>query len=83
MLDASKGFDKVNYCKLLKRDILPIVLRLLLYMYISQTLRVKWGHTVSNCITVKNGIKQGGVLFPLLFAIYTDTLLKRLEMLGV
>ena len=48
MLDASKAFDRVNYCKLyrelLKRDISPIVLRLLLYMYTSQTLRVKWGH---------------------------------------
>ena len=42
MLDASKAFDRVNYCKLfvelLKRDISPIVLRLLLYMYTSQTL---------------------------------------------
>ena len=54
MLDVSKAFDIVNYCKLfrelLKRDISPIVLRLLLYMYTSQTLRVKWGDTVSNCL---------------------------------
>ena len=83
MLDDSKAFDIVNYCKLfrelLKCDILPIVLRLVLYMYTSQTLRVKWGHTVSNCFTVRNGVKQGGVLSPLLFAIYNDSLLKRLE----
>ena len=87
MLDASKAFDRVNYCKLfgelLKRDISPIVLRLLLYMYTSQTLRVKWGHTVSNYFTVRSGVKQGGVLSPLLFAIYTDSLLKRLEESGV
>ena len=87
MLDASKAFDRVNYCKLfgelLKRDISPIVLRLLLYMYTSQTLRVKWGHTVSNYFTVRNGVKQGGVLSPLLFAIYTDSILKRLEESGV
>ena len=87
MLDASKAFDRVNYCKLfgelLKRDISPIVLRLLLYMYTSQTLRVKWGHTVSNYFTVRNGVKQGVVLSPLLFAIYTDSLLKRLEESGV
>ena len=82
MLDASKAFDRVNYCKLfrelLKCDISPIVLRLLLYMYTSQTLRVKWVHTVSNCFTVRNGVKQGGVLSPLLFPIYTYSLLKRL-----
>ena len=87
MLDVSKAFDKVNYCKLfrelLKRDISPIVLRLLLFMYTSQTLRVKWGHAVSNCFTVSNGVKQGGVLSPLLFDIYTDILLKRLEETGV
>ena len=87
MLDTSKAFDMVNYCKLfgelLKRDISLIVLRLLLYMYTSQTLRVKWGHTVSNYFTVRNGVKQGGVLSPLLFAIYTDSVLKRLEESGV
>ena len=54
-------------------------MRLLLYMYTSQTLRVKWGHTVSNYFAVRNGVKQGGVLSPLLFAIYTDSLLKRIE----
>ena len=78
---------RVNYGKLfgelLKRVISPIVLRLLLYMYTSQTLRVKWGHTVSNYLTVRNEVKQGGALSPLLFAIYTDSILKRLEESGV
>ena len=80
MLDASKAFDKVNYCKLfnvlLKRDISPIVLILLLYIN-------KWGHAVSNCFTVRNGVKHGGVLSSLLFAIYTDIQLKKLEVEGV
>ena len=52
-------------------------------MYTSQTLRIKWGHAVSNCFTARNGVKQGSVLSPLLFAIYTDSLLKRLEESGV
>ena len=46
-LDASKSFDRVNYCKLfaelLKRNICPLLLRLLLFMYTRQSLRVKWG----------------------------------------
>ena len=46
-------------------------------------MRVKWGHTVSNYFTVRNGVKQGDVLSPLLFAIYTDSLLIRLEKSGV
>ena len=32
---------------------------------------------------MRNGVKKGGVLSPLLFAIYTDSLLKRLEESGV
>ena len=68
MLDASKAFDRVNYCKLfgelLKRDISPIVLRLLLYMYTSQTLRVKWGHTVSNYFYCEKRSKTGRRIIP-------------------
>ena len=37
LLDASKAFDRVNYCKLfdilIKHQMSPIVLRLLTYMY--------------------------------------------------
>ena len=51
MFDASKGFDPVNYCKifreLLKREMSPFVLRLLLFVYTNQTLRVNWGSVMS------------------------------------
>lgn len=87
MLDASKAFDRVNYCRLFKellnRNMSPLVLRMLLYMYTNQSLRVKWGMSLSSCFTVKNGVKQGGVLSPTLFAVYTDGLLKRLSDTGV
>ena len=73
MLDASKAFDRVNYCKLfrelLKREMSPLVSRLLLFMYTNQTLRVKWGSVMSESFTVMNGVKQGGVLSPVLFAV--------------
>ena len=45
LLDASKAFDRVNYYKLfnklLKRNHPSVLLRLLLYMYTTQSLRVK------------------------------------------
>ena len=43
MSDASKAFDRVKYCELfaalLERDISPIVLRLLLFIYTNQSIR--------------------------------------------
>ena len=45
----------------------------------TQSLRVKWSDTTSPQFTVMNGVKQGEVLSPILFAIYTDGLLKHLE----
>ena len=87
MLDASKAFDRVNYCKLfrelLKREMSTLVLRLLLFMYTNQTLRVKWGSVMSESFTVMNGVKQGGVLSPVFFAVYTDGLLLRFQESGI
>ena len=45
-LDASRAFDKVEYCKLFQllidRNMSTVFLRLVLYMYTHQKLRVKW-----------------------------------------
>ena len=61
----------------------PLVLRLLLFMYTNQTLRVKWGSVMSESFTVMNGVKQGDVLSPVLFAVYTDGLILRLQESGI
>ena len=71
VLDATKAFDRVNYCKLfkilLKRNVNPLICRLLLFMYINQNLRVRWGNNYSDSFTVSNGVKQGGVISPIFF----------------
>ncbi len=45
-LDASKAFDRVQYCKLfnelVNHSISPLVLRLLSNMYTKQKLQVRW-----------------------------------------
>ncbi len=85
--DASKAFDRVQYCKLfnelVNRNISPLVLRLLLNMYTKQQLQVRWGNAMSQQFTVCNGVKQGGVLSPILFAVYIDGLLGRLKESGI
>ena len=80
VLDATKAFDRINYCKLfrilLERNINPLICRLLLNMYTNQKLRVKWANELSVEFSVTNGVKQGGVISPLLFCVYMDGLIK-------
>ena len=83
LLDASQAFDRVDYVKLfqlfLKRGMCPIITRFLLNIYTNQTLNVRWGNIYSSTLEISNGIKQGGVLSPILFNLYTDELLERLK----
>ena len=78
LLDASQGFDRVQYATLFKllcnRGLCPVVTRLLLNLYTHQVMCVNWINTLSEPFTIKNGVKQGGVLSPTLFAIYVDGL---------
>ncbi len=47
LLDATKAFYQVKYCKLFRelsnRHMSPLVIRLLMYMYTNLRLRVRWG----------------------------------------
>eukprot|EP00920_Eleutheroschizon_duboscqi_P024080 GHVT01059809.1.p1 GENE.GHVT01059809.1~~GHVT01059809.1.p1 ORF type:complete len:557 (-),score=-38.71 GHVT01059809.1:104-1774(-) len=86
-LDASKAFDKVHYIKLfkllLKKGMCPVMVRFLLNSYTNQSMSVKWKNEKSKEFNICNGVKQGGVLSPILFSIYFDELLYRLEESGV
>ncbi|CAL4123305.1 unnamed protein product, partial [Meganyctiphanes norvegica] len=87
LLDASKAFDRVNYIKLfnklLDRGMCPLTVRLLLNMYTTQKLQVKWNSNISPKFDVTNGVRQGGVLSPLLFSVYIDELLEKLKRNGI
>ncbi len=60
-----------------------LVTRVLLYMYSNQNCHAQWGDTMSNQFGVLNGVKQGGVLSPLLFAVYINGMIQRLKESGV
>ena len=86
-LDASKAFDRVNFVKLFKKlldkGMSPITVRLLLNMYLSQKIQVKWNGQLSEPFSVSNGVRQGGILSPLFFSIYMDDLLLELKESGI
>ena len=87
LLDASRAFDRVNYVRLfsllVKRGLCALTASLLLKSYVLQSMRVRWCNSVSDSFACNNGVKQGGVLSPLLFSVYMDELLERLSRSGV
>lgn len=86
MLDASKAFDRLRYDKLftmlVERGLPPVIIRLLLDLYTNQMSRARWGDSHSGYFNVQNGIRQGGILSPILYSIYQDELIRRLEVSG-
>jgi len=62
LLDASKVFDCVNYCKLFSKlmscSIPPAYLRQLLNMYTNSVARVSWNGVFSQSFKVENGVRQ-------------------------
>ncbi len=87
MLDASKPFNRLRYDKLfellIKQDFPPIVIRALLDMYTRQEARTGWNNNYSEYCGVQNGIRQGGIISPLLYTVYADKLIHRLELEGI
>ena len=83
LLDASQAFDCVNYVvlfrELLSRGLCPLATRVLLYLHLLQRVKVRWGSELSEEFYVSNGVKQGGILSPILFTINSDLILKEIS----
>jgi len=87
LIDASKAFDRLRHDKLfnilIERRVPPIIVRFLIDNYQKQKMQVRWGSIVSRSFGVQNGVKQGGILSPILFNVYMDILLERLKNNGI
>ena len=83
LLDASKAYHRIEYSTIFNilrsRNMCPVTLRLIMNMYISQKMQVKFSNVLSGQVTVRNGVKQGGVLSPILFTVYLDSLIENLK----
>jgi hypothetical protein len=82
-MDASKAFDTVNhwilYEKLINRGIPLSIIRLLLDWYRKQECFVRWAGHKSSSFNVSNGVRQGGVISPILFNLFVDDLSRKLN----
>ena len=75
-LDASKAFDRINHWTLFKKlidcNVPLLIVRILVFWYQMQLVCVKWGKSVSQYFSIANGVRQGGILSPKLFALYMN-----------
>ena len=61
----------------------PNLLHLLMFWYANQKFQIGWGGVRSQKFSTTNGIRQGGLISPLLFNVYMDNLSCKLNVLGV
>ena len=85
-MDMTKAFDLVCHSllfrKLLQAGLPTIFIRLLLVIYLNQFANVKWNNSFSSMFTLRNGVRQGGVLSAILYCLYVDGLFKELRKSG-
>ena len=86
-MDLSKAFDLVEWFELFKvldaRNVSPVYLRILLYIYTNQCCDVKWNGALSDRFQVRNGVRQGAVSSPILFSVYINDLFLALRRSGL
>jgi len=73
-IDLSKAYDKVNhfglFIRLMKRNILELLLNLIENLVSDCYACVKWNVCWSSEFVIQFGVRQSSVLSPFLFAIY-------------
>ncbi len=52
---------------------------LLMNSYLDQSIQAKWRSTMFHVFKVGNGICRGGVISPILFTVYIDSLIMKLQ----
>ncbi len=67
----------------MKKGLCPLLVQFLVNVYTNQVVRVKWNRYKTSAFKIWNGVKQGGVLSPVLFTLYIDELLIRLKQSGL
>ena len=82
-IDYSKAFDKVQHEKLFaildQLDIDGKTLRWISNLYWEQTAAVRVDDELSEWIEIKRGVRQGCVLSPDLFSLYSEIILRQIE----
>lgn len=86
-IDLRKAFDKTNIygilCMLQEKKVNCEIINILENWFLKNSTSIKWNNIRSRDIPLLSGVKQGGILSPLLFTIYVDIILEKLEKSGL
>ena len=82
-IDYSKAFDTVKYDSVVELlhslDVDDADTRLLTNLYWTQTAAVRCDKDLSEWMSIKQGVRQGCVASPHLFALYTEIIMREIE----
>ena len=85
-LDLSRAFDKVNYftlfSKLMEKNLPKLLIETISNWYLKCSAVVRWGDTLSQTFMINSGVRQGGILSPILFTFYFNDIIRKLEQHG-
>ena len=83
LVDVKKAFDKANIWGILlllqNKAINPDLITVLEHWFTTSSARAKWNNVLSEPVSLLSGVRQGGILSPLLFSAYIDVVLDDLE----
>jgi len=73
---AQKAFDRVNHVKLfnilIRRKFTVNFVKIIVNWYTNIYSIFRWNGVMWDCVALCSGIRQGGILSPVLFNIYVD-----------
>ena len=85
-IDASKAFDRVDHnvliAKLNSRKLPACFINVISCWYDKLYSSVRWNSMFSDEFKVNTGVRQGGILSPILFNVYMDDLIDNLKQNG-
>ena len=87
IIDLRKAFDKVNtyglLCMLQDKNVDIKIINVIENWLSKSSTVIKWGKVFSDSVPLLSGVKQGGILSPLLFTLFVDIVLAKLEDSGL
>ena len=82
-LDLTKAFDKVNHKILFKKlidiNVPNFLVNIIVGIYENQSACIKYKDGFSEFWKIGNGVRQGGILSPLLFCVYINELVDKIS----